>query len=69
MSVPRAAITRQLQSNLDILVSWSEKWQIEFNIDKCEVLHIGNNIHYTNYTINGSKLTKVNHEKDLGIRN
>ena len=32
----------QFQSNLDT-VSWSEKWQIIFNVDKCKVLHIGNN--------------------------
>ena len=37
------------------------------NIDECKVLHIGNNNHYTNYTLNGSELSKVNHEKDLGV--
>ena len=26
----------QLQSNLDILVSWSNKWQIKFNVDICK---------------------------------
>ena len=57
----------QLQFNLNILVSWSEKWQIKFNIDKCKVLHIGNNNLYTKYTMNGSELTKVSHEKDLGV--
>ena len=53
----------QFQSNLDILVSWSEKWQKKFNVDKCKVLHIGNNNQYTKYTINGSELFKVRHEK------
>ena len=37
------------------------------NVDKCNVLHIGNNNHYTNYTMNGSKLSKVSYEKDLGV--
>ena len=53
----------QLQSNLDIFVSWSEKWQMKFNVDKCKVLHIENNNHCTNYTMNGYELTKVSHEK------
>ena len=42
---------------------------MKFNIVKCKVLHIGNNNQYTNnyYTMNGSELSKVNHEKDLGV--
>ena len=31
----------QIQSDLDHLVSWSNKWQMKFNVDKCKVLHIG----------------------------
>ena len=30
----------ELQSNVDILVSWSEKWQMKFIVDKCKVLHL-----------------------------
>ena len=56
-----------LQSNLDMLVSWSEKWQIKFNDDKCKVLHIGNNNYCTKYTMNGSELTKVGYEKNLEV--
>ena len=37
------------------------------NIDKCKVLHIGNNNNHTKQTINISELSKVSHEKDLGI--
>ena len=40
---------------------------MKFNVDKCKVLHISNNNQYTKYTMNGSELSKVNHEKDLGI--
>ena len=45
----------------------SEKWQMKFNVDKCRVLHIRNNNQYTKYTTNGSELSKVSHEKDLGV--
>ena len=33
----------QFQSILNVLVSWSNKWQIKFNVDKSKVLHIGSN--------------------------
>ena len=54
----------QVQSNLDILVSWSEKWQMKFNVDKCKVLHINNNNQYTKYKMNGSTLFMI---RDLGV--
>jgi len=30
-----------LQSNLDKLVTWAEKWQMDFNVKKCKVMHVG----------------------------
>jgi len=32
----------QLQADLDKLVLWAQKWQMEFNVDKCKVMHVGN---------------------------
>ena len=29
-----------LQSDLDNLVEWSQKWLLAFNIEKCKVMHI-----------------------------
>ena len=40
---------------------------MKFNDDKCKVLHIGSNNQFTKYTMNGSELSKVNQEKDLGV--
>ena len=37
----------KFQTNLDTIVSWSEKWQMKFNVDKCKVSRIGNNNQYT----------------------
>ena len=52
-----------LQSNLDSLFSWSEKWQIELNFDKWKVLYIRNNNHYTKFTMYSSELSKSSYEK------
>ena len=65
--VATSAAKLYIQSNLDILVSWSKKLQVKFNVDMCKILHIRNNNQYTKYTRNGSKLSKVSHEKDFGV--
>ena len=30
-----------LQRDLDNMVLWAQKWQMEFNIKKCKVMHVG----------------------------
>ncbi|KAK8406035.1 hypothetical protein O3P69_007038 [Scylla paramamosain] len=40
---------------------------MSFNVDKCKVLHIGNNNDHTDYLMNGTELLKVKEEKDLGV--
>ena len=30
-----------LQNDLDLLVKWSDEWQMKFNVQKCKVMHIG----------------------------
>ena len=57
----------KLQEDLDSLYSWSVDWQILFNLDKCHVLHFGNNNPNHNYFINGHQLSTVEEEKDLGV--
>ena len=57
----------ELQKAIDDLHDWSIMWGMEFNIDKCHVMHIGkNNIKY-DYEMNGKPLKKVSEEKDIGV--
>jgi len=65
--VRNSADCSQLQADLDKLVLWAQKWQIEFNVDKCKVMHVGNRDDGSTYHMEGSELTKVSCKKDLGV--
>ena len=60
-----------LQNDLDQLATWSERWQIPFNVNKCKVLKIGKNdqiMKYSMDTLEGKiELEQVQYEKDLGV--
>ena len=58
---------QQIQSDLNKLVEWSKRWQMNFNTDKCKVLHIGNKNTKAQYTMNGTQLKAVDKERDLGV--
>ena len=60
--------TRQLQEDLDVLIQWSKKWQMLFNVEKCKVMHIGNpKDPKVNYFMQGCQLDECLEEKDLGV--
>ena len=55
-----------LQADLDRLVQWATEWQMEFNVQKCKVMHYGKkNVEY-NYVMKGQVLQKVAEHRDLG---
>ena len=57
----------KLQQDLNKLVTWSQTWQMPFNVQKCKVMHFGRkNLRYP-YIMKESQLETVNSEKDLGI--
>jgi hypothetical protein len=56
-----------LQNDLDSLCEWSREWQMQFNVDKCSVLHLGyKNLRY-NYKLGNVDLKSAVNEKDLGV--
>ena len=59
-----------IQEDLLKLMSWSDLWQLKFNIEKCSVLHMGKNNPMKNYYMDiNSKttLSKISNEKDIGV--
>ncbi|XP_065640687.1 probable RNA-directed DNA polymerase from transposon BS [Hydra vulgaris] len=60
-----------MQNDIDLLTEWSNVWLMDFNINKCSVIHIGRkNINY-NYTIKHDNqsfvLKTTTKELDLGV--
>ena len=58
---------QDLQSDLDRLVKWSEKWQMLFNFGKCKCLHTGHGNLDVNYKTVDIVLGTSVKEKDLGV--
>ena len=57
----------ELQRSLDRLSAWATKWQMEFNVTKCHVMHVGrNNLEHV-YVMGGAQLGKTAEERDIGV--
>ena len=57
----------RLQSDLDSFVQWAQDWCMQFNIEKCKVMHVGNHNIQFPYKMDGILLEKCEVEKDLGV--
>ena len=63
----------QLQTDLNNLVEWVDKWQMKFNAGKCHVLHLGHGNVNQNYYMKDQnstdmqQLDSTQEEKDLGV--
>ena len=57
----------ELQNDLDSLVKWAKDWELTFNVDKCKVMHYGQNNNNHEYTMDGKILKSTEDECDLGV--
>ena len=56
-----------LQNDLNAVLEWANKWRMEFNVDKCKIMHLGHNNPKTTYSMGGSNLEETEEERDLGV--
>jgi len=56
-----------LQNDLNNLYKWSIDWQMQFNVDKFSVIHIGNKNLNNTYKLGNSNLRSSDKERDLGV--
>ena len=56
-----------MQNDVNALTTWSETWDLKFNINKCCILHYGRCNFKATYKIGDTQIVSRNHEKDLGV--
>ena len=56
-----------LQRDLENIKKWADKWKMEFNVDKCKVMHLGRLNQCQEYSMGGKNLQVTTEEKDLGV--
>ncbi|MCP3679103.1 MAG: reverse transcriptase family protein [Gammaproteobacteria bacterium] len=56
-----------LQKDLDTISNWSEKWQMPFNINKCQLLLVGSANKKYKYKMMGNNIESVSQVRDLGV--
>ena len=47
------------------MTEWADTWQIQYNVDKCEVIHFGGKNRKEDYYLNGGSLGKGEVHRDL----
>ena len=56
-----------LVNDLAQLESWSNLWQMKFNVEKCSVIHLGKSNVQNQYLIESTILKSSDKERDLGV--
>eukprot|EP00061_Rhincodon_typus_P002970 g18959.t1 len=57
----------RLQKDLERLGEWPKKWQMEYNVGKCDVMHFGKKNKSIDYFLNGEKIQNCEVQRDLGV--
>ena len=56
-----------MQEEIDKMVAWAVRWKMEFNVEKCKVMHVGRRNLKVTYNMEGRDLEETELEKDLGV--
>ena len=57
-----------LQQDLISVLEWAKRWKMEFNVEKCKIMHIGQEDNQKHiYNMDGKDLVETLSEKDLGV--
>ena len=57
-----------MQECINKLIAWAETWNMEFNVKKCKVMHIGRQNIMHQYTMNNTPLQVCVMERDIGVQ-
>lgn len=57
----------KMQKYINDLVTWSKRWGMVFNKDKCKIMHLGNSNPKNTYTMENQQLSTTEEERDIGV--
>ena len=57
---------RLLQDGVDRVVVWAKKWKMEFNVEKCKIMHLGKNNLKRSYNMGDTNLQTTEKERSGG---
>ena len=57
----------EFQAGMDNLQAWADTWQMQYNVEKCHILHVGKENRRYEYQLGGSTLETSKWEKDVGV--
>ena len=57
----------RFQQDINNICKWANEWAMEFNIEKCKVMHVGRSNPRYKYLMNGLELSVTEEERDLGV--
>ena len=60
-------IIADLQEDINKLVEWANEWQMNLNVYKCSVMHIGRNNMQDNNNMSNQELPTTDQQRHLGI--
>ena len=58
---------RSIQRTLDKLVAWANRWEMDFNVNKCAVIYIVRRNLDFQYQMNDEWVKSVDEERDQGV--
>ena len=58
---------RDMQREIEKMEEWALKAKMEFNVDKCKIMHVGGRNRNFKYEMGGRELGETEEEKDLGV--
>ena len=65
--VTDGADRESIQEDLNRLVSWADRWKMEFNVKKCKLMHVGRVRVNFRYSVKGNTLQETSLENHLGV--
>uniref|UniRef100_UPI00398E668F leucine-rich repeat-containing protein 47 isoform X2 n=1 Tax=Pristiophorus japonicus TaxID=55135 RepID=UPI00398E668F len=60
-------IVRRMQRDFKGIIDRLSEWQMEYNVEKCEVIHFGRKNRKAEYFLNGERMGNVGVQRDLGV--